>query len=255
MILTFDTHQGPTREGGLPPRAWPRPAGWRRPLDSGPASVGWWWRWWSLSSTGCPRAGGRPAPPLIPHLEKRVQNLSCSSKSNQIYSLGCSDVNGVQLKKKERKISSAIWGSWRAKTGGCRFISNTDFITDGRVCGFFLLFPFFPKLFGLGFRFLLIDRKETLCFTRLDRHLLMQRLLRGCTPLYIFIYISIFCTSQFYIKVPPLPRPRSAHGSDWQAGGGGASRGRQSLEREKWKEHILQLPSCTALIYDQHRPI
>lgn len=70
-VLTFDTRRGPTREDGLPPTAWPRPAGWRRPLGSDPASVGWWWRWWSWSSKGCPRAGGRPTPPLIPHLKKK----------------------------------------------------------------------------------------------------------------------------------------------------------------------------------------
>lgn len=69
-ILTFDTHPGPTREDGLPPTEWPQLAGWRRPLGSCPAFVGWWWRWWSWSSTGCPKPGGRPAPPPTPHLRK-----------------------------------------------------------------------------------------------------------------------------------------------------------------------------------------
>lgn len=47
------------------------------------------------------------------------------------------------------------------------------------------------------------------------------------------------------MKVPPLPPPRSAHEHDWQAGVGGASRGR-TINRA----HSTVLDS-----YDQHGPI
>lgn len=70
-LLTSDTRPEPGRGDGLPPTGWPRPAARTHWLGSDQGFAWWWWRWWSWSSIRCPRPGGRPGPPLSPHLRDK----------------------------------------------------------------------------------------------------------------------------------------------------------------------------------------
>lgn len=79
--LTFDTRPGPGHVDGPPPREWRRPAARRHLLASDPEFVWWSWRWWSWSRTRCPRPGGRPGPPLNPHLKER-KNVEAGFSEN-----------------------------------------------------------------------------------------------------------------------------------------------------------------------------
>lgn len=122
-LLTFDTRREPTREDGPLPTASPRPAGSRRLFGSGPASVGWWWRWWSWSSTGCPRTGGMPGPPLIQHLkDKKRKNLSWNSNrvSRSIQqSAEICELCPIKTNKGNIKFYSSHLGQLKSKKTDC----------------------------------------------------------------------------------------------------------------------------------------
>lgn len=88
-----------------------------------------------------------------------------------------------------------------------------------------------------------------------DSHLLMQRLLRGCA--YVFFYLY------FYFQHKPILHESASAASPqvsarkWLTGGRRRGIQRETVigDGEIKTENILQPPSCTGLVYDQHGPI